>query len=299
MEQKRFSGMTKADWDAIDWKAEENTANGQFGIPDLLCAARVLSSMTDHCGPAKRANKNFRDAAKSLAALKSHYGSEWGGFTDKEKDEKLMMHLHGCAHHLRNIGYRNGMRAVAEHIRPLIASTIQEAQDHGVQCVTGEVGAGLRSILKFFGNTTSVDFRSVGSEFKRWCATGGGGEKDTEGNWIEGTQPHPEYASMPFLSLGRCDLGNRQDGAAEQSWKMDTHRFVCVLTCDSIISYSICFARAAMLDFILEYNWSATDINFYAAITLFLESIECESERVLYALLFHQVFLNITSALLL
>lgn len=104
---------------------------------------------------------------------------------------------------------------------------------------------------------------------------------------------------MPFLSLGRCDLGNRQDGAAEQSWKMDTHRFVCVLTCDSIISYSICFARAAMLDFILEYNWSATDINFYAAITLFLESIECESERVLYALLFHQVFLNITSALLL
>ena len=47
--------------------------------------------------------------------------------------------------------------------------------------------------------------------------------------------------------------------------------------------------RSAMLAFILDYNWTQTDINFYAAIKLFLESVECESERVLHDLIFHQV----------
>ena len=47
--------------------------------------------------------------------------------------------------------------------------------------------------------------------------------------------------------------------------------------------------RDAILNFITEFNWSETDINYHAAIGLFLESMECEAERTLYALIFLRI----------
>ena len=245
--------MTKQDWAEADWEDEQNSADAQFGDPSRCSLTRCQSSSTDHCGTAKRANKMVKESVKCEQQLTEYYGEEvWAGFDDQTKKRRSAMHLFGCGNHLRTIGYSNGMRAVAAYLRPLLADTVTEATEHGVQCVTGEIGMGLRSVLKFFGNTTKADFRSVGSEFKRWCTK------------------HLEYSSMSFLNTGRCDLGQRQDGAAEQSWMLELR-------------------RSAMLAFILDYNWTQTDINFYAAIQLFLESVECESERVLYALIFHQV----------
>ena len=249
---KIYPGMSKQDYEAYDWTDEKNSADGQIGNPAMTSLTRNKSSCTDHCGPAKSSNKKAKAAAKSIPAMIKMYDEEWGRFSESEKKELVRLHLYGCQHHLRNIGYSNGMKAVAEHIRPLIADDVEEAKACGVQCVTGEIGMGMRSILKFFGNTTLVDFRSVGGEFQRWCST------------------HPTFSKQAFLRTGRCDLGQRQDGAAEQSWKLD-------------------LLRSAMLEFILCYNWSESDINYYAAIQLFLESTECESERVLYALIFHQV----------
>ena len=77
----------------------------------------------------------------------------------------------------------------------------------------------------------------------------------------------PQYALVPFQAPGRSDLGNRQDGVAEQSWMMELR-------------------RGPILDFINQFNWSPDDINYHKAIRLFLTSMYCEAERTLYALIF-------------
>ena len=142
--------------------------------------------------------------------------------------------------------------------------TVAQAAESGVRCVTGEVAVGLRSQLKFIGNTVDQDHFSVGKAYQQYCASGGGGKKDEHGNWIEGTHEHPQYALLPFKAADRVDLGQRQAGIAEQSYMMELR-------------------RDSLLDFCIEYNWAEDDINYYAAIQLFLECAECESERVLYA----------------
>ena len=83
------------------------------------------------------------------------------------------MHKHGCMHHLRNIGFGNGAKAVQGILKSLLASTVEQAQLAGIRCVTGEVGVGLRSTLKFMGNTVDQDHFSVGKAFQQWCADGG------------------------------------------------------------------------------------------------------------------------------
>jgi hypothetical protein len=147
---KIYPGMTKQDYEEEDYTDEKNSADAQIGNPAMTSMTRNKSSCTDHCGPAKSSNKKAKAAAKSIPALIKMYGEEWDSFSESEKKELMRLHLYGCQHHLRNIGYSNGMKAVAEHIRPLIADDVEEAKACGVQCVTGEIGMGMRSILKFF-----------------------------------------------------------------------------------------------------------------------------------------------------
>lgn len=214
--------MTEEDWEEMDVDNYLAGADEQFGEPHKVSLTRCKSGSTDHCSPAKRANKMVREHAKSEYELEKYHMGEWKKYSAVVIFELRLMHLFGCQHHLRNIGYGAGMRAVAAYLRPLLADTVKEAQEHGVQCVNGEVATGIRSILKFFGNTTQVHFLSVGSEFRQWCSE------------------HDVWGKIEWLCSGRCDLGSRQDGAAEHSWMIQMRRCEHHHVCFNFIHHCCC-----------------------------------------------------------
>ena len=83
----------------------------------------------------------------------------------------------------------------------------------------------MRSIFKFFGNTTLLNYLSVGKEFRQWCTD------------------QQDYKDLAFRGCGRCDLGNCQDGIAEHCFNMELR-------------------VEAILAFITEFHWDDKDCNY-------------------------------------
>ena len=200
-------------------------AAGQFGDPTKIDDSRTEASGSDHCNGAQDALRRFQGLAKTEAKVKQQYGVQWDSMDIAERERAMVMSLYGCQHHARNIGFGRGHKAVEEHMRGLLKDDVQKLKEKGIQCVNGKVDMALRSVFKFFGNTTLMNFLSVGKEFRKWVAD------------------HPDYKDDHFQDCGRCDLGNRQDGISEHCFKMQTR-------------------SKKMLEFISEFHWDGYEIVF-------------------------------------
>jgi hypothetical protein len=172
--------------------------------------------------------------------------------TESEKAKAMVLKIYGCGHHHRNIGFGWGHTMVEAHLRKMLKNDLDELKQKGIRCVDGKTDMTLRSIFKFFGNTTVLNYLSVGKEFRKWISE------------------HTDYKDDTFLDCGRCDLGNRQDGISEHCFMMQTR-------------------VKKMLEFITEFHWSPSDNSYWPAIETALDSEPLKIQRMLYALLFHQV----------
>ena len=214
----------------------EHQATAQLGLWHNITASRAQSVLSDHCNTAMAAKTKIAEATKSERSLVKYHGPGWYSCTTAEQEDHRRMHQHGCMHHLRNIGFGNGAKAVQGILKSLLATTVEQAQLAGIRCVTGELGIGLRSTLKFMGNAVDQDHFSVGKAFQQWCADGGA-VRGKDGKLSEAK--HRSYALIPFQVSGRVDLGNRQDGVSEQSWLVELCRDAVTPPWTSLLSLII------------------------------------------------------------
>jgi hypothetical protein len=226
-------------------------ADSQFGDPSQINESRLLAGASDHCNGAQAALRGFKNKAKAAKKVEEMYGEVWQTMDTEERERALTMSLYGCQHHSRNIGFGRGHKAVEAHLQQLLKDNLHELKDKMVYCV-GKADMTLRSIFKFFGNTTLLNYLSVGKEFRKWTAE------------------NCDYKDDEFQDCGRCDLGNRQDGISEHCFKMQTR-------------------TKKMLDFITEFHWSKTDNMYWPAIESSIDSEPLKVQRMLYALVFNQV----------
>ena len=55
-------------------------------------------------------------------------------------------------------------------MRGLLKYDVQKLKEKGIQCMNRKVDMTLRSVFNVFGNTTLMNFLSVGKEFRKWVA---------------------------------------------------------------------------------------------------------------------------------
>ena len=244
--------MTERDWYNLH-NSPDSSAVDQFGDWNQVREQRVASGSSDHCNGAQAALRGFKNKVKAENKLEQMYGKKvWAGMSDEEKSRVLRLSLYGCQHHLRNICFNRGHKAVEAHIRSLLKDDLDKCRAAGVSCVDGKIDMCIRSVFKFFGNTTLLNFLSVGKEFRQWVST------------------HEEFKDELFQDCGRCDLGNRQDGISEHCFKLVTK-------------------VEMMLAFISDFHWSKTDCSYWPAIEISLESDVLKAQRMLYALVYSQI----------
>jgi hypothetical protein len=253
-----MAGMTERQWveefgtGPMSEEQIQASALEMFGDPDKCHEVFLTAGSSDHCGGAQAALRGFKNKKKARDRVREAYGAKWEEMSESERSKAVSLALYGCQQHLRNICFGRGHAAVDKILREQLAEDIEKLKQKGIRCVDGKVDMTLRSIFKFFGSTTLMNYLSVGKEFREWVAD------------------HPDHSEDAFLSCGRCDLGNRQDGISEHCFKMTTRTDM-------------------MQEFIGDFHWDSTDCNYWPAIDSALGSPPLQMQRTLYALIFEQV----------
>lgn len=126
---KHIAGMEESDWIGLfgeregDLSYEEMMASAdeQFGDPARCDERYLLAGSSDHCAGAQAALFGFKAKVKNEAKVSELYGDLWAGMSPEDRAIALSISLYGCQHHLRNICFGRGHKAVEPYVRALLA----------------------------------------------------------------------------------------------------------------------------------------------------------------------------------